>query len=61
MLRVNVTLPILNEEAQLASSVQRILEFVARCPQWQWEAVIADNGSTDGTRQIAARLVLIQA
>lgn len=54
--RVNVTLPVYNEAAQLAGSVRRVTEFLATLPQWRWELVIADNGSTDGTRQMAEEL-----
>jgi glycosyltransferase involved in cell wall biosynthesis len=55
--RVNVTLPVYNEEQQLSGSVRRVLAFLAGQPQWDWEVVIADNGSTDGTGARAAALV----
>ena len=50
---INVTLPVFNEAAQLAQSVRRVLAFLSGQAQWRWEVVIADNGSTDGTREIA--------
>ena len=53
---VNVTLPVYNEAAQLAASVRRVTEFLAGQPQWRWEVVIADNGSTDETRRIAEEM-----
>ena len=55
-LLINVTLPVYNEAAQLAASVRRVTEFVAALPQWRWEVVIADNGSTDGTRESAEEM-----
>jgi glycosyltransferase involved in cell wall biosynthesis len=55
--RVNVTLPVYNEAGQLAASVGRVREFLRGQPQWDWEVVIADNGSTDGTGARAAALV----
>ena len=54
---INVTLPAFNEAAQLAQSVRRVLAFLSGQAQWRWEVVIADNGSTDGTRPIAEELV----
>jgi glycosyltransferase involved in cell wall biosynthesis len=54
--RVNVTLPVLNEEAQLARSVSRLASVLANLPQWRWEIVIADNGSTDRTWPVASEL-----
>ncbi len=48
--RVNLTLPVYNEARQLAASVRRVLAFLAGQPRWSWEVVLADNGSTDGTR-----------
>lgn len=53
---VNLTLPVYNEAAQLAASVRRVTEFLATLPQWRWEVVIADNGSTDGTLRLAEEM-----
>ena len=55
--RVNLTLPVYNEARQLAASVRRVLAFLAGQPRWSWEVVLADNGSTDGTRAQAQALV----
>jgi glycosyltransferase involved in cell wall biosynthesis len=52
---VNITIPVLNEEAQLESSVQKILGTVETL-SLAVELVIADNGSTDRTQQIGERL-----
>lgn len=53
---VNVTLPVFNEEGQLAKSVARLSEFLASEPGYTWEVVIADNGSTDRTIEVAKGL-----
>lgn len=45
----NVTFPVFNEAAQLAVHVRRVAAFLARLPRCDWELVIADNGSRDGT------------
>jgi glycosyltransferase involved in cell wall biosynthesis len=54
---INITLPVLNEEAALPRSVPRLCAFLSEhIPHRDWEIVIADNGSTDGTPQAAAEL-----
>jgi glycosyltransferase involved in cell wall biosynthesis len=60
MRRINLTLPVYNEEAQLAASVRRVMEALKsefRRPKAEgevgWEVVIAENGSTDGTWRMA--------
>lgn len=54
--RLNVTLPAHNEEAQLATSVRRVAAFL-EAQGWDWELVIAENGSRDRTGEIADALV----
>ncbi len=46
--RVSVIIPALNEEASLG----KVLDAV---PDWADQAIVADNGSTDGTPAVAAR------
>lgn len=51
----DITIPVLNEEATLAQNVKVLRQFLQEhfpTPQ-QWQIVIADNGSTDRTPQIA--------
>lgn len=54
----DVTIPVLNEEATLARQVAVLHDFLSlHFPdKKQWRIVIADNGSTDQTRQIATQL-----
>jgi len=59
MLTFDVTIPVLNEEATLERQVRILHRFL--CEHFperfrQWRIVIADNGSTDATPQIALRL-----
>ncbi len=54
--RVNVTLPAYNAAAHLATSVRRVVEFLAGLAPAHWEVVLAENGSTDRTRELAERL-----
>ena len=54
----DVTIPVLNEEATLQQQVLVLRRFLwEHFPtNGQWRIVIADNGSTDQTRQIARAL-----
>jgi glycosyltransferase involved in cell wall biosynthesis len=53
---VQITLPVLNEEIQLAQSVERLRAFLGAQPGYQWEIQIVDNGSTDRTWALAQSL-----
>jgi len=52
---VNVTLPVFNEEAQLAASVGTVRDFLVN-HAFNFEIVIANNGSTDRTPRLADEL-----
>lgn len=53
-----VTIPVLNEEATLSRQVHTVHQFLSQHfpHRNQWRIIIADNGSTDNTRHIAAAL-----
>ena len=53
---VNIVLPVYNEEADLESSVRRLLAFLADEFPLTWQITIVDNASTDRTGVIAAAL-----
>ena len=53
---VDVIIPVYNEEADLAASVLRLERYLAETFPYRFRIVIADNASTDGTAEIAARL-----
>jgi len=54
--RVDVVIPVYNEEEALEPSIIRLREYLqAYCP-CDWRIVIADNASTDRTPEIAQRL-----
>lgn len=54
----DITIPVLNEELTLDRQVRILYDFLwQQFPEkGQWRIVIADNGSTDNTRHIAAAL-----
>jgi len=54
--RIQVTFPVLNEEALLASSIERTIAFCNQHKVEIHEFCIADNGSTDRTPEIGEML-----
>ncbi|GAB3244054.1 bifunctional glycosyltransferase family 2/GtrA family protein [Nocardioides dilutus] len=52
---LDVVIPVYNEEADLAASVERVVGHLAGMP-WPFRVTIADNASTDGTAVVARRL-----
>jgi glycosyltransferase involved in cell wall biosynthesis len=52
---VEIVLPVYNEERQLEASCRELTAYASRLPI-RWRVVIVDNGSTDRTWEIAARL-----
>ncbi len=54
--RVDVVIPVYNEVSVLAQSVARTLDLFAAHRQYDWRLVIADNGSNDGTSELAREL-----
>ncbi|RDU53435.1 glycosyltransferase [Helicobacter sp. MIT 00-7814] len=57
MKRLNIVLPVLNEEAVLESSIEKIERFLQN-EKIPYLLTIADNDSTDSTAQIAQKLCL---
>ncbi|MCA0295758.1 MAG: bifunctional glycosyltransferase family 2/GtrA family protein [Actinobacteria bacterium] len=54
--RVDVVVPVYNEQADLAASVVRLESYLAETFPYDYRIVIADNASTDGTWPIAQQL-----
>jgi glycosyltransferase involved in cell wall biosynthesis len=54
----DITIPVLNEEATLDAQIRIVHDFLEQHfpAENQWKIIIADNGSTDHTRHIAAAL-----
>ena len=58
MARVDIVIPVLNEERALPGCISRLREFLgASLSEHAWRVVVADNGSTDGTAAVAQGLV----
>ena len=58
MMTFDITIPVLNEEATLEQNVRTLHRFLREhfTQAGQWQIVIADNGSTDRTLDIARAL-----
>ncbi len=54
--RVDVVVPVYNEQEVLARSIRRLHDHLTDHMPFAWRIVIADNASTDQTPQIAAAL-----
>ncbi len=54
--RVDVVIPVYNEVKVLEQSVMTTLDLFEKNPQYDWRLVIADNGSKDGTSELARSL-----
>jgi glycosyltransferase involved in cell wall biosynthesis len=54
--RVDVVIPCYNEVTVLEQSVLTTLALFEQNPQYDWRVVIADNGSNDGTSELARDL-----
>lgn len=53
---VNLTLPVHNEMRRLPPSLARLQRFLREHRGYDYELVVADNGSTDGTLQLAEEM-----
>jgi len=56
MSSVDVVIPVYNEERDLARSVGVLWDFLHENISWRWQITVADNGSVDGTLDIAKAL-----
>ena len=55
-IRVDVVIPVLNEAHVLEKSIRTLGAFFEEHVKLNWRLVIAENGSTDGTADVARRL-----
>jgi len=56
---VDVVIPVLNEAHVLEKSVEAVRRFLIENLPYQWRVVIVENGSIDGTKEVAERLSAI--
>ena len=53
---VDIVIPVLNEEVALPVCIEKLIAFTSDYPERDWRIVVADNGSTDRTTDIAIEL-----
>ena len=54
MATLDIVIPVLNEEHSLPGCIDTLVDFLdAEMSQHQWRIVVADNGSTDATLEVA--------
>ncbi|MBV8844673.1 MAG: glycosyltransferase family 2 protein [Bryobacterales bacterium] len=53
----DIVIPVLNEAHVLRKSVETVMAFCQANLPYLWRVVIVDNGSTDGTQNVAKQLV----
>ncbi len=54
MATLDIVIPVLNEEHALPRCIDTLSDFLeGEMPQYQWRIVVADNGSTDTTLEVA--------
>ncbi len=53
---IDIVIPVLNEERTLAQAVRTLREYLPGAISNPWRIVVADNGSEDGTPEVARRL-----
>jgi len=56
--RVDIVVPVFDEQAILARSIRRLHEYLTDQMPFSWRIVIADNAGTDQTARIAAALAV---
>ena len=56
MAKIDIVLPVYNEENQIKKSVEKILQWIHQQSEHKWRIIIVDNGSTDNTPFIAKQL-----
>lgn len=50
----SIVIPAYNEENRIDATLERTLAFFAERPDWQWEVLVVDDGSTDRTAALIA-------
>lgn len=56
-MKILITIPVLNEEKELAKNVKILAGFLSKNLKYDWEIEIADNGSIDRTQEIGKQLM----
>ena len=56
---VDIVIPVLNEEVVIPVCIEKLYAFIDQHPERDWRVVVADNGSSDRTTEIATELAAV--
>ncbi|HIN15816.1 MAG TPA: glycosyltransferase family 2 protein [Dehalococcoidia bacterium] len=56
---VDIVIPVLNEEVAIPVCIEKLYGFIDQHPERDWRVVVADNGSSDRTTEIATELAAV--
>ncbi|MBU97205.1 MAG: glycosyl transferase [Dehalococcoidia bacterium] len=56
---VDIVIPVLNEEVAIPACIEKLYAFIDQHPERDWRVVVADNGSSDRTTEIATELAAV--
>ena len=54
---LSVVIPAYNEEPRIAETLAEVTEYLA-AQYYEWEVVVADDGSTDNTAQLVGQVIV---
>ena len=54
---LSVVIPTYNEEPRIAETLAKVTEYLA-AQDYEWEVVVADDGSTDNTAQLVGQVIV---
>ena len=54
---LSVVIPAYNEEPRIAETLAKVTEYLA-AQDYEWEVVVADDGSTDNTAQLVGQVIV---
>ena len=54
---LSVVIPAYNEEPRIAETLAKVTEYLA-AQDYEWEVVVADDGSTDNTAQLVGKVIV---
>ena len=54
---LSIVIPAFNEETRISGTLYQVIEYLA-AQDYEWEVVVADDGSQDHTAQLVGRVIV---